>query len=151
MHPYLLKGVSLGPTVVKRLVELIPASKIDTALSDDRFTIREVVAHLADWEVLFRARMELAHSTPGSPITTYDEGERAIERNYSELDLQEQLDLYAAERAKTVAFLSSLTPSDFRLTYVHPAMGVMVIEDQANMLVGHDMYHVEQLAAYLNG
>jgi len=150
MHPYLLKSLGLGPVVVRRLTVQIPSSQHDVALSEDRFTLREVVAHLADWEVLFRGRMELAHASPDSPIFTYDEGERAVELNYSGMDFQEQLDLYTSERKKTKAFLDSLTPGDFLLKYIHPALGPMTIEDQANMLVGHDMYHVEQLTQYLN-
>ena len=150
MHPYLLKSLGLGPIVTRKLIDQIPNERIDVALGEDRFTIREVVAHLADWEVLFRARMELAHQNPGASIVTYDEGDRAIERNYAGLDLSEQLDLYTAERAKTETFLRSLEAQDFRKQYEHPAFGLMTIEDQANMLIGHDMYHVEQLAEYLS-
>jgi hypothetical protein len=150
MHPYLLKGIGLGPTVVERLVGLIPEALHDSALGEDRFTLREVIAHLADWEVLFRGRMETALAVPGSRVVVLDEGDRAVELKYAETDVTEQLAIYKAERAKTVEFLSALAKEDFRLTYIHPAFGVMVIEDQANMLIGHDMYHVEQLTAYLS-
>ena len=32
---------------------------------------------------------------------------------------------------------------------LYPERGVQTVEDLANMLLGHDMYHVEQLSAYL--
>ncbi len=149
MHPYLLKSLGLGPVVIRRLVGLIPDSMHDTALADDRFTVREVVAHLADWEALFRGRMETAFASPGSSIVVHDEGDRAVELKYAQSDIWKQLDLYTAERAKTQAFLNTLSKEQFDLTYIHPAFGTMIIEDQANMLIGHDMYHVEQLTAYL--
>jgi len=150
MQPYLLKSISLGPIVFRRLLARIPADQYDTALGDDRFTIREVIAHLADWEVLFRGRMEAAYSGANPTIVVLDEGDRAVELRYSETDIHAQLEKYTFERAKTSAFLLGLKPEQFRLGYVHPAFGQMVIEDQANMLVGHDMYHVEQLTEYLN-
>ena len=150
MNPYLLTAIPLGPSIFQRLVNRFDPSDLDKEFEPDRFTVREVIAHLADWEPLFRERMELALASPGSPIVTYDEGERAIELNYAAKDVQAELALYTAERAVTVAFLKSLAKPDFRLEYIHPAFGPKVIEDQANMLLGHDLYHVEQLTAYLD-
>jgi len=150
MHPYLLKALALGPSSIYCLMMRIPVSDYDTVFEDDRFTVREVVAHLADWEPLFRTRMELALAKSNPEIFVYDEGDRAIDQKYSELDIEEQFAHYATERKKTLAFLTSLTPSDYRRPYIHPANGQMVIEDQANMLIGHDLYHVEQLIGYLD-
>ena len=150
MNPYLLAAIPLGPRIVQRILARFDAEDADTVFEEDRFTIREVIAHLADWEPLFRGRMELALAEPGAAIVTYDEGERAVERNYASLDVDVQFAIYAAEREKTVAFLKSLNRSDFRLEYIHPTLGPTVLEDQANMLLGHDLYHVEQLTAYLD-
>ena len=150
MHPYLLKGLPLGPILVRRFAERIPAYQLDHCFEPDRFTTREVVAHLADWEVLFRTRMELALESPGSKIQVHEEGERAISERYCDLDLQQQLNKFEAEREKTTALIAGLSPEQLRAPYLHPAFGVMHVEDQANMLLGHDLYHVEQLSAYLD-
>ena len=32
---------------------------------------------------------------------------------------------------------------------VHPERGEMAVEDQANMLLGHDLYHIEQLGRHV--
>ncbi len=150
MHPYLLQGLPLGPILVRRFAERIPDYQLDHCFEEDRFTTREVVAHLADWEKLFRARMELALATPGASITVYEEGERAEAERYCDRDLCDQLNLFEVERAKTIDFLSGLSGDQLRCPYLHPFFGVMVVEDQANMLLGHDLYHVEQLSAYLD-
>lgn len=149
MHPYLLRSLSNGPTVMQRIVRLIPADRYDAALIAERFTIREVIAHLADWEPLFRGRMEIAFATPNAKIVSYDEGQRALDLKYAEANIDVQLELFATERAKTKAFVSKLDPVQVRQQYVHPELGPMTIEDQANMLIAHDMYHIEQLSAYL--
>ena len=148
MHPYLLISLPLGPGIVRKLVENIPESQYDVALAEDRFTVREVVAHLADGEVLFRARIESALNSPNAEVAGFDEGERATEQNYAGSNIEEQLALFEAERATTVSLLKSISIDQFRAPYIHPYFGQMVVEDQANMLVGHDMYHIEQLLAY---
>ncbi len=150
MNPYLLKSIGLGPTVVRRLVNLIPDSKIDVALGPDRFTVREVVAHLADWELLFRGRMDRALTRPETSIVVHDEGQRAIEMKYSQSNLDEQLNIFSTQRQKTKLLLHSLTEEELAKCFIHPANGLMSITDQANMLLGHDMYHIEQLSAYLS-
>jgi len=61
------------------------------------------------------------------------------------MDVAEQLEILKAERAKTIAFLQSLSTEQLGSTMVHPERGVSMVEDLANMLVGHDVYHVKQL------
>jgi hypothetical protein len=80
----------------------------------------------------------------------YDEGERAMAQNYGQSDIAERLAEFQAQRQRTVAFLSGLSPEDFDKPYEHPENGTMRLADQANMLLGHDLYHIEQIAAYLS-
>ena len=50
MNFYLLPAIESGPKVVARLIQLIPNYRWDIHGDPNRFTVREVVAHLADWE-----------------------------------------------------------------------------------------------------
>jgi hypothetical protein len=145
MHGYLLPALSLGPQALRTLIRSIPSEKWDIATGTNRFTPREVMAHLADWEELFRTRMEVARSSPGSPVEVFDEGQRAEELGYRKTDPNVQADLFVQRREQTRKFLESLSSEEWHLHYQHPERGKMSIEDTANMLVGHDMYHVEQL------
>ncbi|HVT11163.1 MAG TPA: DinB family protein [Fimbriimonadaceae bacterium] len=149
MHFYMLTGLKAGPRVIGRLVELIPEKDRDRPLSEGRFTPREVVAHLADWEPILRERVRVAVETPGAAIAAYDEGQMAIDHKYAESNIGEQSRLFQDERVKTVAYLESLTQEQLGHTVVHPERGRMTTEDLIGMLIGHDMYHVEQLVAYL--
>jgi uncharacterized damage-inducible protein DinB len=149
MNPYLLPSVEFGPAVLKSLIDRIPASRFDERLSEDRFTLREVVAHLVDFEPIFRGRMESAYKTPGITVEPKDEGQMAIDHDYASQDVHENLKKLIEERAKSAAFLKSIPVEAFRTPLVHPHMGQMYLEDYANMLLGHDMYHLEQITQYL--
>lgn len=148
MHSYLLTGLRLAPSAFERLVRAIPSARLDEAMGD-RFTPREVIAHMADWEPILRARLQLAVNTPGADCVAYDEVARAEEMNYRGSELAEQLEVWKRERALTVDYLASLSLEDLAKTMHHPERGVMTAEDLANTMVGHDMYHVEQLTQYL--
>lgn len=145
MNPYLTISIEIGPDVIGRLAVMIPRERWDSPSDVDRFTPREVVAHLADWEPEFLARMKLARTSPGSSVQAYDEGEWAIEHRYAEKDLHEQLALFRSRRHDTAEFIRSLQPEEFELHVLHPQGGRRSISDMANMLFGHDLYHIEQL------
>ena len=149
MNVYLLPALKAGPVVLERLIRLIGPDRLDTPLEPDRFTPREVIAHLADWEPIMLGRLQQAIDHPGSTVQVWDEGEMAIQNRYSETNIDEQLMKYAAHRAETIARIEKLTPDELKLTIVHPERGSMTVDDQASLLIGHDAYHIEQLSAYL--
>lgn len=149
MNCYLLPTIEFGPRVIRRLLRQLPRERMDHALHPDRFTPREVAAHLADWEPVMRERIRTAVTTPGAEILAYDEGQMALDHRYSELDPWEQVELFGRERHTTAELLRGLKPEDWANRVYHPERGPQSVEDLANLLLGHDLYHIEQLTEYL--
>jgi uncharacterized damage-inducible protein DinB len=141
--------LTLGPTILKRLMAQIDASRYDERLAPDRFTLREVIAHVADLEPVILGRMQLALSTPGAAVSNWDQDQEAITKNYSSWDVWASLETFAAERSKPLELYESLTDEQTRRTVNHPLLGEMSIFDLAVFALGHDAYHVEQLSRYL--
>lgn len=151
VNPYLFPGLELGPVIVARLVGQIEHSRWDEPTAPGRFSVRSVVAHLADWEPIFRARMEAAKKSPGASVEVYDEGQFEVDHRYDKTDPRERAEAFRRERADTVAWLRALGPEDWATSIEHPERGTMTIADMANMLVAHDTYHIEQLTSMLGG
>lgn len=149
MNHYLLRGLASGPVVMRRLYALIPAARRDEPTHEGRFSPRQVVAHMADWEPIFHDRLQLAISQPGSTITVYDEGERAVQLGYAACDADERLVCFARDRARTVEIIQNATAEQLRHPFNHPEHGVMAVDDLACMILGHDTYHFDQLSSVL--
>jgi hypothetical protein len=149
MNPYLLPSIELGPRIVARLLDQLPPERLDEAVDPDRFTAREVFAHLADWEPIMRERIRTAVASPGAVIPAYDEGQMAIDHRYAQTDPREQAELFARERAATAELLRGLRDEDWSKSVQHPERGRQSAEDLANLLLGHDLYHIEQLTQWL--
>ncbi len=147
-NPYLLQGLRLGPISIERLVSVIPAENWDRVTEEDRFTMREAIAHLADWEPIMRGRIEMALQYPGSTIQPIDEAERAVEMGYDETDPFEQAQLLVEERNEAIAMVEATT-SGWENQVLHPERGQMSALDLTNLLVGHDAYHIEHLTQFL--
>ena len=148
MNAYLFPGLEFGPRIVARLVEQIPAARYDERTNPDRFTLREAVAHLADWEPILRDRIARAVAEPESAVQGIDESIRAEEQGYSKWDVGEQLKVFADERQKTIAYLKTLNPEDWNKALVHNEKGRQTVSDQANQLLGHDLYHIDHLMEF---
>jgi len=148
MVPYSL-AIEFTPAALRQIIDCVPVEKYSLQLSPDRFSLTEMVAHLADWETLFLDRMVIALEAPGSTVTVYDEGDRAVEKHYASRDLQHELDVFENRRRDTLDFLKGLTDAQLSQTFIHPQRGVMSIKDQQTMLLGHDIYHLEQATQYL--
>ena len=145
MNPYLLSVMEFGPKVVAGVFSRIPAALWDTPIAVDRFTPREVIAHLADWEPIVLERMKTAFTAPGSTVQPWDEGLMAVTNGYRKLDPLEQLQLFTQRRADTANWLRSVPVALWSQAVLHPERGRLSIEDQANHVLGHDLYHIEQL------
>lgn len=145
MDPYLVRALEMTPRLVENELRRGSADW-DIRPNPDRFSMREVVAHLADWEPIMLTRIKTGVDSPGATINAYDEGQMALENNYAATDPMEQLRAWKADRAKSVDYISKLTDDDFAKLVVHPERGHMLVGDVAHMLVSHDIYHVEQLA-----
>lgn len=150
MHPYLFPGLQLSPLAIRRILDRLPPEALDARPDPDRFSAREVIAHLADWEPIMRARVEAAALQPGSRIEAFDEGRMALEHGYAASDPRERMEAFARERAVTVERLRELTPDQWRGAAFHPERGAQTAEDLANTLLGHDLYHIEQLTVHLD-
>ncbi|RYG21318.1 DinB family protein [bacterium] len=148
--PYLFIALATSPRTVAYLVRQLDPALLDQPTAEGRFTPREAVAHLADWEPIMRGRLRQTVDRPGSTIVAHDEGERAIRLGYSKLDVEEQLALFARERTETVAYLRQVAPEDWTLRAVHEERGPYTLREQANFFVCHDQYHVEQFLTLLS-
>ena len=149
MNYYVLKSIEFGPTVLERILKQLPEEKFDERPDPDRFTLREAVAHLADWEPIWCMRMEKILAQPGVFIQGVDEGDLAIKNDYAHQDVWVSLGRYKAGRAKTTTLIHSLKPEDWSKKCEREGYGEMVLEDWANLIVCHDMYHLEHASAYL--
>jgi hypothetical protein len=146
MNPYVMSALEFGPTVMERVISQLDPTTLDQPTSSDRFTPREVIAHLADWEPVLHGRIKQTVESPGSTIKTYGD-DRENEKSYAAADPVESVRSLIKLRKETVEYLKSLDKADWEKSSIHPARGAISVLEWAAMIMGHDMYHIEQLTS----
>lgn len=148
MRPYTF-AIEKTPSALYKIIDCIQPARYNERLSEDRFSLVEVICHIADFEEAIQDRIHSAHEYPGKEIEAFDEEKRAVEKHYADRDLHHELEVFENRRRDTADFLRTLQPEDWKKTFRHPQFGEMSIADQVAMMIGHDLYHLEQASQYL--
>jgi hypothetical protein len=135
--------------VFERLLDAVPEDQWDVRTDPDRFTVREVYAHLAEWEPVLQVRLKGTLERDSFVLPNYDPGELAIEHAYAKAIPFESVETFRRARAETVALVRSMPIEAFKRVGIHPSRGQMTIGDQVNAMLGHDMYHIEQVSKHI--
>ncbi|HEX5322984.1 MAG TPA: DinB family protein [Capsulimonadaceae bacterium] len=145
---YLMGALEGAPDVFERFLAGATQEEIDRRPDPQRFTIREIMAHLADWEPIYFERLRRVRDENQPLLPNYDEGQLAIEHDYAHKDLAEQIHLYRAGRSQITGFLKDLKPSDWQRTGNRPEIGMVTLEALAILIPLHDSYHLRQIAEW---
>jgi hypothetical protein len=113
--------------------------------SPGKWSILEVVQHLADSELVtaYRIRMILAHDRP--EIQGYDQDLWAERLNYNAGDAGEAIALLRLLRGVNLRLLRSLAPADWGRAGFHAERGEESIQMIARLIAAHDLVHLQQI------
>ncbi len=148
---YLLDGLRASPGVLEHLMDDVDPTIWDRRPVADRFTLREIFAHMADWDGIWRQRLEimLAGDAGDAAIPDHDPGQRARERDYASADPATSLKQFQAQRAAWVDQLQSLAFDDWQRVGQHEVRGPFTVADLAVTALGHDHYHLAQVTEWI--
>jgi DinB superfamily len=131
---------------VRRTVARLPPEVVAAPERPDKWSMLQVVQHLADAELVgaFRYRMILAHDRPA--LQGYDQDRWADRLRYADADLAGALEQFAALRAANLRLLERTSPAERARVGLHAERGEESIAHLLRMYAGHDLVHLRQLA-----
>ena len=136
------------PVRLGRMLAALSAEQIQTPPVPGKWSMREIVAHLADCELAFGFRLRQA-AAGVDVIQPFDQDDWA--RNYGGYDFQTAMATYRALRTWNLAFVRSLTKEQRTRTVTHPERGTMTVWTIVETMAGHDLHHLERLEKLLPG
>ncbi|SRR5581483_10515768 len=140
-----------GPEIVRALVSGITQAEARIKPAPDSWSVLEVVCHLCDEEREdFRLHLDLILHRPQDGWPRIDPVGWVTARRYNERDLAAMLDDFAAERARSLAWLRGLSSPDWEAEYVTPFRR-MKVGDMLSAWVAHDNLHMRQLVELRRG
>jgi hypothetical protein len=144
-----LKAQSAAAKKLERLMKGVPASKLRKRPAPDKWSVGEILAHLADAEIVIAWRIRSILGAPGTPIQAYDQDAWAAVGNYAKRDPRKSIEQFRAMREANLAFYKSLRPEQWKQSGMHAERGEESLERIARMIAGHDINHILQIEQIL--
>ena len=146
------KPLKVQATTSKKLAKLIKgksAARLRKRTAPDKWSATEILAHLADVEIVQSWRIRSILGAPGTPIQAFDQDAWVIAGHYAKRDPHRSLEQFRILREANLALLKSLAPDQWKHHGLHSERGEESIERIAQMVAGHDINHLEQVEAIL--
>jgi hypothetical protein len=136
---------------IERLIKNVPAARLRKRPAADKWSVSEILAHLADAEIVGGFRMRLILGAPGTPVTAFDQDSWVTSGHYDKRDPRKSVEQFRVVREANLALLKSLTPEQWKHYGMHAERGQETIEHIVRMFAGHDLNHLRQMEEILTG
>jgi DinB superfamily len=130
---------------LERLIKGVSTARLRARPAPEKWSVSEIVAHLADGEIVGAFRLRLILGAPGSPVVAYDQDRWAITGHYDKRDPLKSLEQFRVLREGNLALLESLEPEQWKHCGLHSERGQESIAHIVRMFAGHDINHLRQI------
>lgn len=133
------------PGVLEAEVAAVSPDRLGVPEKPGKWSIRQVVQHLADSELMggVRFRLVLAHDRP--VIVAYDQDLWAGRLHYETSDTALALGDFRRIREANLRLLESASEADLARAGVHAERGEESVAHMIRLYAGHDLVHLRQI------
>ena len=110
-----------------------------------KWSIAEILAHVADTEVVASWRMRLILSSDGTPIQGFDQDVWAKTFRYEEQEPKQSLKVFRVLRENNLSLLNSVPRKLWENHGLHSERGKETIAHIVRLFAGHDLNHLQQV------
>jgi hypothetical protein len=144
-----LKLLAAAPNKLAKLLKAISPAVTRKRPAAGVWSIAEIVAHIADTELVGGYRIRAILGAPGSQIIGFDQDAWVAALHYDKRPVGKSLDQYRALREVNLALLKTLTPEQWKHHGIHNERGPESVETIVRLFAGHDLNHMQQIERIL--
>jgi hypothetical protein len=146
-QPLAVQAATAGK--LDRLIKGVSAARLRRRPAPEKWSVREIIAHLADAEIVGAFRLRFILGSPGAPIVAYDQDKWVTSGRYEKRDPRKSVEQFSVLRQWNLALLRSLSPEQWKHYGMHSERGRESIERVVRMFAGHDINHLLQIEKIL--
>ena len=143
------KMLAAAPKKLERLLKGVNSSRARKRPAPDKWSISEIVAHIADTELVSGYRIRAILGEPGTQIIGFDQDAWVTALHYDKRDVKKSVAQYRALREANLALLKTLSAGQWKHHGMHNERGPETVEMIVRMYAGHDLNHMQQIERIL--
>ena len=137
------------PAALRAVVATVPEDLLQIPEAPDKWSVKDVIGHLLDSEVVYGYRMRFVLAQPENEIAGYDQELWANRLRYREAPLEPALDAIAALRHWNLTWIRGLSDEEKARWGMHSERGKESVGHLIKLLAGHDLAHRTQIRRIL--
>ena len=130
---------------LKKLTQGLTPKQLRWRPEPAKWSIAEIVAHLADTEIVASWRMRSVIGENGITIQPFDQDAWASAFNYRDRDAKRSLETFRVLRENNLAMLKEISKETWDNYGMHLERGKESIAHLTRMFAGHDTNHILQV------
>jgi len=135
---------STGPKLVT-IVGRTSEERLNRSPASKKWSIREIICHLADCEIVFGFRLRQTVAEVAHVIQPFDQ--EAWQSPYPRLPAADAVAAFVAIRQWNLLFLKAMPAGSLFKRVIHPERGEMTFGTIIETMAGHDLNHLAQIEA----
>jgi uncharacterized damage-inducible protein DinB len=127
------------------LVQSQPEQRLREKPAPGKWSVAEILAHLAETEMVLGFRVRLMLGQDGVPIQAFDQDAWAAFSRYDQIPAAESLEQFTVLRRANLRLLRSLSAGQLQHAGMHSERGRETVAHVLRMWAGHDLNHRAQV------
>ena len=140
-----------APDRLRRLIRGLTERQLAMRPAPGKWSIREIVAHLADNEVVLGSRYRFIAAMDRPPLPGYDQDAFVANLGVSKATTADLLDDFAMARAVNIGLLDRVGAAAWDRVGIHAERGEESLGRLVTMYAGHDRIHLAQIETIRTG
>jgi len=136
-----------GPELLAVVLTGVYGEETDFSLAPGKWSIRQLIAHLADAEMVGAQRFRQVIAEDNPPLGAFDQDAWAKNLDYARKQPKQSLESFRRMRAENYDLLRSLPESVFERTGVHSERGPLTLRQLLDTYADHAESHARQMQA----
>jgi hypothetical protein len=141
-HRQLIDDYLAGPKMLRAAVAGMTADEINATPIPGKWSTRQVVCHIADFELVYADRIKRVIAEEEPKLMSGDPDVFAPRLAYGQREIEEELDFIEITRRHVSRILRTIQPQDFQRRGVHSTDGPLTLETLLDRVVKHIPHHV---------
>jgi hypothetical protein len=139
------------PSALEARLRDIAPEELQWRPAPGKWSIAEIVAHLADAELAMGWRLRNMLANPGVALTWWDESAWAERLGYAQQEASLSAGVFRALRESNLRLLESVPRARWVQCYgIHEVRGRQTVEEFVRMEAAHDLNHLRQIDRILD-
>lgn len=141
----MLESLARGPAVLSSALRQFPKKMWLYKPASDRWSIHEIILHLADSEATAYIRCRGFIAQPGRQVLDFDPSRWAVSLGYYYQSTREALEIIPRLRKMTCRLLDNISDTLWAAAVQHPRHGSMTFESWVSLQARHIPHHLRQI------